>query len=124
MERRDRPPRDWPQPPAGDPAPSYAPETLLLAGIPPGEGDEQVRTVVLGLPDGAGPLRRVGVCNAAGEVYREVTLHGPLQLLYFWAGLNALGFRQQAAEERAISKYTLVFARDPAERRPLGAAVK
>ena len=75
------------------------------------------RTLVTGLPDGSGPLRRVGICNASGAVYREVTLHGPVQLLYLWAGLNALGFKQRPPAEDVLSKYWLVFGRD-ADRRP------
>jgi hypothetical protein len=124
MQRREPPRRDWPEPQGGGPAPSYAPETLLVPGPAPGDADDQVRTVVLGLPDGAGPLRRVGICNASGEVYREVALHGPVQLLYLWAGLNALGFRQRPPEGRGFSKYWMLFARERAERRPHEAAVK
>ncbi|HET8746922.1 MAG TPA: hypothetical protein VFM98_15050 [Ramlibacter sp.] len=121
MRRREPPRRDWPEPPAGGPAPDrcYAPETLLVPNAAPGEEDERVRAIVSALPDGAGPLRRIGICNAAGAIYREVALHGPVQLLYFWAGLNALGYRQRTPEDQAFSKYWLLFGREGTERRPL-----
>ena len=110
--------RDWPEPQAAGTAPQrhYAPESLLLAGMEAAARDAQVRAVVTSLPDGAGPPRRIGICNAAGEVYREVTLHGPVQVLYFWAGLNALGFRQRPTDPSALSRYWLLL--DPAEVRP------
>jgi hypothetical protein len=113
MRRREPPRPDWPEPPGSVPATgrTYAPETLLLPGARAGDADEGVRTVVLGLPDGAGPLRRIGICNAAGSIYREVTLHGPVQLLYLWAGLNALGFRQQPPGDHGMSKYFALFGR-------------
>jgi hypothetical protein len=115
MRRREPPRPAWPEPDEGAPAPgpSYAAETLLVPGATPGEVDAQVRAVILGLPDGAGPLRRVAICNAAGIMYREVALHGPVQLLYLWAGLNALGFRQRLAEDQGFSQYWLQFARSP-----------
>lgn len=126
MRRREPSRWDWPQPPGGGPSPArcYAPETLLVPGTAAGEHDEQVRALVTALPDGAGPLRRIGICNAAGAIYREVVLHGPVQLLYFWAGLNALGFRQRMAEDQTFSKYWLLFCREGTERRPQEAAVE
>lgn len=122
MRRREPPRRDWPEPPAGGPGPArcYAAETLLVPGCAPGEQEEQIRALLSALPDGCGPLRRIGICNAAGEIYREVALHGPVQLLYFWAGLNALGYRQWAAEDQTFSRYWLLFCRAGTERRPLG----
>jgi hypothetical protein len=121
MRRREPPCREWP--PAQGDAPetvgSYAPETVLVPGTTPGEHDDEVRSMVLGLPDGVGSLSRVGICNGAGAIYREVALRGPVQLLYLWAGLNAIGFRQCSAQERAFSKYSLLFDRAGQEKRPL-----
>jgi hypothetical protein len=113
MQRREPPRREWPEPQAGGPNPgrSYAPETLLLAGAEPLAADEAIRALVTALPDGSGPLHRIGICNASGAIYREVSLHGPVQLLYFWAGLNALGFTQRTAGTAGFSKYWLLFGR-------------
>ncbi|GAB3773518.1 hypothetical protein GCM10028796_46040 [Ramlibacter monticola] len=123
MRRREPPRRDWPEPHSGGPSEirAYAPETLLIPGLLPATDDVQVHTLVMRLPDGSGPLRRIGICNSTGAVYREVTLHGPVQLLYLWAGLNALGFQQRPADEDVLSKYWLLFARDGGERLPPGA---
>jgi hypothetical protein len=104
--------------PASDP--SYAPETVLVPGTVAGDQDEQVRALVLGLPDGAGRLQRIGICNAAGTVYREVTLHGPVQLLHLWARMNALGFRQRGPYGQGFSKYSLLFAREGAQKTAAG----
>ena len=118
MQRREPPRPNWPQSQVHDPAPgpTYAPETALLAGATPGPEDEEVRAAILGLPDGAGPPSRIGICNAQGKIYREVGVHGPLQLLYLWAGLNALGYGQRTLQERGISRYCLVFGRIQAEK--------
>ncbi|GAB3645232.1 hypothetical protein GCM10028813_02450 [Ramlibacter alkalitolerans] len=115
MRRREPPRPAWPEPDEGAraPGPCYAAETFLLPGATPGDDDAQVRSVILAVPDGAGQLRRVGICNSAGIMYREVALHGPVQLLYLCAGLNALGFRQRLPEAHGISKYWMQFARDP-----------
>lgn len=120
MRRREDPLRDWPEPQTGGPSESraYAPETLVLPGIAMAPEDAEVRALVTGLPDGTGPLRRVGICNGNSEIYREVTLYGPVQLLYLWAGLNALGFKQRPPGEDVLSKYWLVFSRDATEKRP------
>jgi hypothetical protein len=126
MRRRESPRPGWPEAQDGGPvsARSYAPETALVAGTTPDDDDDRVRGTVLALPDGAGPLHRVGICNAAGTIYREVALHGPVQLLYLWAGMNALGFRQRPPEDRGFSRYGLLFTRERKERRPLEAAVE
>jgi hypothetical protein len=121
MHRREPSRGPLPEPQAGAPAPgpSYAPETALVPGTAPGEHDEVIRGLVVGLPDGAGPLQRVGICNTAGDVYREVALHGPVQLLHLWARLNAIGFRQSGPQGRGFSRYSLLFTREETERRPL-----
>jgi hypothetical protein len=113
MRRREPPRREWPDPQSSGPgsASSYAPETLLVPGAEPLSGDEAIRALVTALPDGVGPLRRIGICNASGDIYREVSLHGPVQLLYFWAGLNALGFAQRTPGHPGFSKYWLLFGR-------------
>jgi hypothetical protein len=116
MRRREIPGPDWPDPPAAgaDANCAYAPETELLETPKAAADDARIHHLVTALPDGAGPLRRVGICNAAGEVYREVTLRGPVQLLYLWAGLNALGFHQVGCEVTGFSRYQVVFGRvDP-----------
>ena len=120
MRRREGSRRDWPEPQESGPSESraYAPETLLLPGTALAAEDAQIRALVTALPDSTGPLRRIGICNGIGEIYREVTLYGPVQPLYLWAGLNALGFRQRPAGEDVLSKYWLVFSRDTTEKRP------
>ena len=119
MRRRDTSVADWPEPQAGGPGrePFFAPETQLIAGTQPAADDAQLRVLVSGLPHGNGPQRRIGICNAAGGIYREVTLHGPVQLLYLWAGLNALGFRQRPAGDD-VSRFGLVFDREAVLKRP------
>jgi hypothetical protein len=122
MHGREPPGGHWPDPQEGVPAPgpTYAPETALVPGTVPGEEDEQVRALVLGLPDGAGRLQRVGICNAAGTVYREVALHGPVQLLHLWARMNALGFRQRGPYGQGFSKYSLLFTKESPEKTAAG----
>jgi hypothetical protein len=120
MHGREPPRGVWPAP-QGEraPGPTYAPETWLVPGTLPIDHDEVIRALVIGLPDGAGPLQRIGICNAGGDVYREVTLHGPVQLIHLWARLNALGFRQAGPQGRGFSKYCLLFTRGEKEKRPL-----
>jgi hypothetical protein len=120
MRRSEPPGRDWPEAPGAGPdaARSYAPETLLIPDAEPGPADDHVQGLVTRLPDGSGPLRRVGICNASGMIYREVSLHGPVQLLYFWAGLNGLGFRERPPDDRGFSRYWRLFVRQQGERRP------
>jgi hypothetical protein len=98
---------------------AYAAETQLLPGVEPGGGDPEVLAVIRRLPDGSGALERVGVCNRSGTIYREVLVHGQVQLTYLWAGLNALGFAQQrAVDAGGFSKYRVLFARNEMEKRP------
>jgi len=112
MQAREPSGGQQPEPHTGNAGPSYAPETSLVPGAARGALDEEVKALVVGLPDGVGPLQRIGICNPAGAVYREISLHGPLQLLHLWARLNALGFRQQGPQGRGFSKYTLLFTRE------------
>jgi hypothetical protein len=103
----------------------YAPETQLLPGAEPASEDGEVLAVIRRLPDGSGRLERVGVCNVSGTIYREVLLHGPVQLMYLWAGLNSLGFTQQRpADTGGFSKYRVLFARNAPEKRPPGGGLK
>ena len=119
MRRSELPGRDWPEPPqeGADAPPPYAPETLLIPDAHPSPSDDRVQGLVTRLPAGSGALRRVGICNASGVIYREVFLHGPVQLLYFWAGLNGMGFRQRS-DERGYSRYWRLFVRDEPEGPP------
>ena len=120
MRRREDSRRDWPEPQRlGRVGTVLARAALLrLPGTALAAEDAQIRALVTGLPDGTGAVRRIGICNGIGEIYREVTLYGPVQLLYLWAGLNALGFKQRPAGEDVLSKYWLVFSRDTTEKRP------
>lgn len=101
----------------------YAPETQLLPGVEPVADDPEVLEVIRRLPDGSGALERVGICTGQGSVYREVLVHGQVQLTYLWAGLNALGFAQQRpVDAGGFSKYRLLFARKGSEKWPHEAA--
>lgn len=125
--RGREPPSIPPDPPAGHESTGrpYAPETQLLPGADPAADDSQVLAAIRRLPDGSGRLERVGVCNKNGTIYREVLLHGPVQLMYLWASLNALGFTQQRpAESGGFSKYRVLFARNAPEKRPPGGGRK
>jgi hypothetical protein len=118
---RGREPPSVPPESPGDPgaARPYAPETQLLPGVEPAAGDNEVLQVIRRLPDGSGPLERVGICNPSGTIYREVLLRGQVQLMYLWAGLNGLGFSQlQAADTGGYSKYRVLFGRSDREKRP------
>ncbi|WBY02684.1 hypothetical protein PE066_03855 [Ramlibacter tataouinensis] len=77
--------------------------------------DAQVLALIRDLPGPASNRCHVftaGLLNEAGELYREVDLHGEFAALLFTARMNANGFcRLQAGEPFFVDGYESVFAK-------------
>lgn len=89
--------------------------TRLLDHVASRRDDAQVLALMRDLPGPASTCCRVftaGLLNEAGELYREVDLHGEFAALLFTARMNANGFcRLQAGEPYVVDSYESVFAK-------------
>lgn len=92
-----------------------APRTRLIDQRRRRRDDAQVLAVIQELPGSASTRCRVytaGLLNEAGELYREVDLHGDYEALLFTARMNASGFcRLQPGEPFLVDGYESVFAK-------------
>jgi hypothetical protein len=86
----------------------------------PASDDQRICALVESLPTPT-VIRsavRAGITNEQGDVYREVLVYNPLEMLHLTAKLNSLGFKSdRALREVRASHYAIVFSRRGRKRR-------
>ena len=70
------------------------------AAIPQDDWDMLIKvSVALREVEQALPQMQLGVCNGIGEVYREITVHGPSQYRAAKDCFNRLGYRLKPVDD-------------------------
>lgn len=96
------------------------PRTRLVHGAIPLADDHLVLSIIDALPVSAKRTRSVlrsGILNKQDRIYREVTHQDSLEMWYFTARMNAIGFRRTSPiRSGRPATYDAVFSRRPSSR--------